>query len=368
MTIEETRCLALLDTGATVSMITPAFVTAHNLQVGPLSNLGLGTRTKLKGIGGIRTDITGYVVMRVRVEGVAGYDEDQVALVTPDSTEFGKRVPIILGTPTIDRVLQVVKEGEIDKLATPWASTRMSHLLRARMGVVEEDGGDKTETPGVGSQPLDYDELLRTKEDVTMLPFTANIVHCRSHTASLMGRLHVMVAAMRPSDGCLPNGLQVQATYTDIKMGSKSVVVVIRNVSSKAILLPSKTLVARVCAANAIPDSLVRPGTLEELDRELGVARPSLTAKERLAHLWEKLDITGLASWPKEHSAEARALLAKFQDIFSLESNELGCLADTEHRINITDDAPFKERFRRIPPPWLKKCVNTSRICRMPGL
>ena len=31
-----------------------------------------------------------------------GYDEYQVALVTPDNGEFARRVPVILGTPTTD--------------------------------------------------------------------------------------------------------------------------------------------------------------------------------------------------------------------------------------------------------------------------
>ena len=41
------------------------------------------------------------MVIRVQVDGVQGYDEDQIALVIPDFSNFATRVPIILGTPTI---------------------------------------------------------------------------------------------------------------------------------------------------------------------------------------------------------------------------------------------------------------------------
>ena len=40
--------------------------------------------------------------MRVQAEGMKGYDKDHIALVIPDLTSFGVRVPITLGTPTIN--------------------------------------------------------------------------------------------------------------------------------------------------------------------------------------------------------------------------------------------------------------------------
>ena len=41
------------------------------------------------------------MVIQVQLDRVQGYDEDQVALVIPDFSNFATRVPIILGTPTI---------------------------------------------------------------------------------------------------------------------------------------------------------------------------------------------------------------------------------------------------------------------------
>ena len=50
------------------------------------------------------------------MEGVWGYDEDQVALVISDPTNFGSRVPVTLGTSAINRIINVIKESEIDEL------------------------------------------------------------------------------------------------------------------------------------------------------------------------------------------------------------------------------------------------------------
>ena len=60
--------------------------------------------------------------------GVHGYNEDQVALVVPDSTDFGSQVPVILGTPTINWIINMIKESEIDELSVSLNGLRISHL------------------------------------------------------------------------------------------------------------------------------------------------------------------------------------------------------------------------------------------------
>ena len=58
----------------------------------------------------------GYIIIRAQIEGVRGYNEDQVALVIPDSTNFGFQVPVTLVTPTINQIINVIKESKIDEL------------------------------------------------------------------------------------------------------------------------------------------------------------------------------------------------------------------------------------------------------------
>ena len=41
--------------------------------------------------------------------------------------------------------------------------------------------------------------------------------------------------------------------------------------------------------------------------------------------------------------------------IFSLDKNEIGCTDTAEHIIELMDDEPFNERFRRIAPPLLEE-------------
>ena len=92
--------MALLDNGAQVNTIMPRYVSNHLLQVGPITNL-LGSKVTCVGLGNAYTRPLGYIVIWVQVDRVQGYDEDQIALVIQDLSNFVARIPVILGTPTI---------------------------------------------------------------------------------------------------------------------------------------------------------------------------------------------------------------------------------------------------------------------------
>ena len=83
-----------------INAVTPEFFEACSLDISPLSNRGNGTLS-VNSFGGLFSQPLGYVSIRVQVEGMRGYNEDQVALVIPDPTDFGSQVPVILSTPSI---------------------------------------------------------------------------------------------------------------------------------------------------------------------------------------------------------------------------------------------------------------------------
>ena len=87
--------MALLDNGAQENTIMPRYVNEHSLQVGPITDL-MGSKVTCVGLGNAYTRLLGYMVIWVQVDGVWGYNEDQIALVIPDFSNFATRVPIIL--------------------------------------------------------------------------------------------------------------------------------------------------------------------------------------------------------------------------------------------------------------------------------
>ena len=58
-----------------------------------------------------------------------------------------------------------------------------------------------------------------------------------------------------------------------------------------------------------------------------------------------------------EQAEKACGLLQEYHDIFSLEKHDMGHTKATKHKIVLKDldTPPFKERFRRIPPPQLNE-------------
>ena len=92
--------MALLDNGAQINTITLWYVSDHSLQVGLITNL-IGSKVACMGLGNAYTRPLGYVIIQVQVNRVQGYDEDQIALIIPDLSNYVALIPVILGTPTI---------------------------------------------------------------------------------------------------------------------------------------------------------------------------------------------------------------------------------------------------------------------------
>ena len=123
--IEGRNFTTLADSGSQVNMITPALVQQCGFPVILLEDL-VDYPMNLVGLGGMCTSPLGFVILHVQVRGVAGYDEDAVFLVVPDESDFGWRVPLVVGTCTISRLINVIHESEIDSLATPWSTMRVA--------------------------------------------------------------------------------------------------------------------------------------------------------------------------------------------------------------------------------------------------
>ena len=87
----------------------PAYVCQHNLGVHPISELDHSLNPyrdqhiPLVGLGGGQAEPLGFTLMRVQIEGMPHYDEHQVLFILDDPSAFSARIPVILGTPTINR-------------------------------------------------------------------------------------------------------------------------------------------------------------------------------------------------------------------------------------------------------------------------
>ena len=126
--IEGRNVNALVDSGSQVNTIMPAFVWQYGFPVLPLEDL-VDHPLKLVGLGGKCTSPLGFIILHIQVREITRYDEDVVFLVVPDESEFGHRVPLVIGTCTIGRIINVIQESGIDHLFMPWDMVRMAQLL-----------------------------------------------------------------------------------------------------------------------------------------------------------------------------------------------------------------------------------------------
>ena len=138
-------------------------------------------------------------------------------------------------------------------------------------------------------------------------------------------------------------------TYTELHDGSRNVLVVLHNLMGKP--------VARVVAANTIPDAAPSPEFLRKLDKmepNWDLLR-KLTIEERQKLLLELLRKEGRLDKLKKWPPEFEHMLMEHHNIFSLELNEIGCTDAAEHIIELLDTEPFKEQFQCIAPPLVEE-------------
>ena len=195
----------LLDTSAQLNFITPAYAVERGMDIMSLDRLAQEIRGPLPLIASMGSNLvesTGFVLMNVKVPCIQEYDEDQVALVMDDPGMTG--CPVILGTSTLYRVMEVIKESEISKLAVPWSSSRILWLMRdvaARLDqVVMNDVANKPITP------LSVDKVVRVASKCTVPPFGHKVIHGKVNLVLHGCRLNVMTHGLEKKVAFSPPG------------------------------------------------------------------------------------------------------------------------------------------------------------------
>ena len=328
----------------------PRYVNEHSIQMGLITDL-MGSKVTCVGLGNAYTRPLGYMIIWLQVDGVWCYDEDQIALVIPYFSNFATRVPIILGTPTIGRVVNVIREVEMDALAMLWANARAAHLLAVwRMTPVEVGNGQEEWYDTDKDSPLIY-----TQKAETLKPFSSHVIPMRTMKAYLGECISIMVQALHAQDGTLLPGLTIQNTYTELRKGSKKAVIGVWNNTAYPQTIQKKTPVARMVTALPVPEPPKSKSLQAKDDTYPDLHILKLMVRQRHGKLFDELEWSGLASWAPELADAAHQLLAEYHDIFSLDPAGLGCTHSTEHTIKVTDDTHFKEWFRWIPPPMVEE-------------
>ena len=137
----------------------------------------------------------------------------------------------------------------------------------------------------------------------------------------------------------LPAAVVPIATYGELHPGSSRVPICLCNMSLLAMEVPAKPVVGQVIPTNQVPQ-VVHPTT----------TTTETNTKAPKGWVLEALDLQGLKDWPESEQKQAKELLLKWEHLFAQNDLDLGKTALIKHKIKLTDQTPFKERYRCIPP------------------
>ena len=107
--------------------------------------------------------------------------------------------------------------------------------------------------------------------------------------------------------------------------------------------------VAHVEASQVIPP-LEKPAEERKVCGSSQCKVPTGERNERISKILQQLDFTGIESWTEQQQNVVKELLEEYQHMFALNLKDLGRTSLVQHEIKLSNDKPFKERYRRIPP------------------
>ena len=195
----------------------------------------------------------------------------------------------------------------------------------------------------------------------------------------------------------LPKGLTLIPGYSPLGPGSCRVSALIENKSNTSITIPARTVICQLGLANKIP-KLVYPGddydndqdpegldesdegltykqyeqyrtvseqlesesnddtqgvTIEDIgpeDEESDCKDTQSNEQDDGSWILNLIDLSGIEDWPEKLQQDAKDMLKRNAQVFSKDDMDMGRTKLVKHHIKLTDPAPFKEAYRRIPP------------------
>ncbi|XP_062864418.1 uncharacterized protein LOC134326144 [Trichomycterus rosablanca] len=149
---------------------------------------------------------------------------------------------------------------------------------------------------------------------------------------------------LEPVDSRLPPGVLLSRAFLSFNQGQVSVPVV--NVETRDVWIPPQTVLGTLFWVEQQTSS---QGVIFEEETD---GRGDIAVVRSLSVENSPLDFSGL-SWPTLSSGQqqqGKALLQQYSKVFSQHEGDIGCTDLVHHEIPLVDDAPVRQRYRRLPP------------------
>ena len=316
-----------------VSSVSASLAEQLGLTVQPLDGL-----IHVQGAGGHVLQYLGYVEATIAFPDLGKASTDALFLVAPD-TSYHSKVPVLVGTNllTLDFM-----DGAMDQDDLP-ATWRRVSKARSTQHKLEGNCGH------IG--------VVKATKDI-VVPASSRVLVKGLTRAAAATCMKVSVMVEEASGSPLPGGLVPSPCLLQLDPGHAShrVSMEVINFSSRPITIPAKSRLGDVHLVTPVPDPQHLGSCGAEGDRPdqqpdmCGLQVEDSSDVDRvMATLGESLQL----HLTESQVAEVQDILRKWKEVFSMNDLDLGRTDKVKHRIKLTDDEPFKERPRRIPPAMI---------------
>ena len=242
---------ALINSGAHLLTMSEALAQALKL---PIHNLH--TLIEAEVSGGNTIPYVGYVEARLQIPSIQAMNKDSLFMVSNNSP-YMDRVPIQLGTLHIREAMKYATQDELAKLSIAWKTASFPSYLKKNI-TLKEPGFDLNKIKG----------HVRLTKSITIASFqtvhVSGLTKCDQHSK----RVNVIVA---PDPEREYESIAPFHGYTVLKPGSSRVSIGLRNYSCCKVMVPAKSIIVKVSAANVVPHSLTpnldKKTTLKQLEQ-----------------------------------------------------------------------------------------------------
>ncbi len=233
----------------------------------------------------------------------------------------------------------------------------MNVLGKCYQGLLGQHGPSLFEFPPVASAPVSFVRALQYCHQTTTLPPVGETGQVKTRgprayripsgtiklvAATCSEQYSNVTALLEPPELGLPMGLLVSPALVRVTKGTVYVPVV--NVGITDVLLFPRRVIGTLTTVNVVS---LPPGVTEVKST---ACRVWSIAPASIPTVPGQIDALNLSPLSGEEQRKIRALLGKYQTVFSAFEGDLGCTNIIAHDIPLIDDTPVRQRYRRIPP------------------
>ncbi|XP_069115865.1 uncharacterized protein [Argopecten irradians] len=319
---------ALLDTGSTVSTISRHF---HKTYLSDIHIQPLSTVLNIECADGQQLPYDGIIEVDLEVNGINGTQrvESCVLLVVPDSN-YNSNVPLLIGTNIQNILMTRMREIhgarflQDTHIITPYyLAFRCMHL---RDKELERNHHRLALVKLAGNKRI----TISPNTDITL----------SGYLDKCLGYQQVCAMVHPTKESAIPDDLDITPTLLSYgPQERRSLDIHIANVSTRTVTISPRAILCEI-----------QPVSVEGRMDDTGEDETPTDILDQVTICKEDLDQTKVA--------EVKEMLSRYRNIFSTSDTDLGLSSTIKHRIELTDEVPFKQRHRRIPPAMFEEVRN----------